>query len=695
MDTNFKILILILFIMSIKIISANNYILGGHEVDISEAPYQVQVELIGVNGSITHHCGGAIIGEEWIITSAHCVSNGLIPLNPSSLMIHAGTSIFSDNTIGQRINVEEVILHPYYAPFVYGEVVPTHDIALLRLSEPLEFNDNVKAITYATPQNTSLNEINPGNEVFITGWGETGNGSYSTTLQGAEMEIISNEEAQDIGGWPTGYIIDDSMISFFRPGRGASLGDGGGPAILISEDNLPILVGVASWGNNGISGQVYPSIYANIYQLSGFIDQNIYCDDLVVGITTETVNGEAKSQFCLGEDIILNGSMSTSVDSYIVTVQFLNSNGIDEQYAYQVTSPYVNLNDYFNNDFEFIDGINYKVSLSFNHPICGTVSKSLNFSYKDCCDQVIDASFNTEIRPIDGSSPLQYELSANSFEIYDFANPIHEWKLYISDNSNGGPYTLVDSYEGTMYNYQPVLNDKYYFLIHRVISECGEICYAISTCLDCPISQPIGCEILECEVSPPYNLSFNEFDNRILRWENNSPTGLYNLVIVWDDIKNCCPYSQAKPFKMEFQNLVETWFRLPDPPGDSYCFSWAVSSICANNIESWSGTKCDQLSNTQFSLKQVDENVEITVNPNPSIGRFANTDIKFNQTQTYSLKIYNLEGELIEQYSDILLKNGCCKLKIDKDRLKLRQSNIYIFKFITENLTITRKIIIN
>lgn len=42
-------------------------IIGGEEVDIKDAPYQVSLQFIG-----THICGGSIISELWILTTAYC-----------------------------------------------------------------------------------------------------------------------------------------------------------------------------------------------------------------------------------------------------------------------------------------------------------------------------------------------------------------------------------------------------------------------------------------------------------------------------------------------------------------------------------------------------------------------------------------------------------------------------------------------
>ena len=81
------------------------------------------------------YCGGSIISENVIMTAAHCV----VDIPKSKITVAIGHSNLTSNQI-KRFKVEQIVIHPKYE-FV------TNDIALLRLSENLAFDDSVQPIS--------------------------------------------------------------------------------------------------------------------------------------------------------------------------------------------------------------------------------------------------------------------------------------------------------------------------------------------------------------------------------------------------------------------------------------------------------------------------------------------------------------------------------------------------------------------
>lgn len=69
-------------------------------------------------------------------------------------------------------SIVEVIYHPNYNPISYD-----NDVALVRLSSPVPFNDFIRPVCLAANGSTFFTGI----ESWVTGWGKIGEGGQSTS----------------------------------------------------------------------------------------------------------------------------------------------------------------------------------------------------------------------------------------------------------------------------------------------------------------------------------------------------------------------------------------------------------------------------------------------------------------------------------------------------------------------------------
>lgn len=207
-------------------------IVNGKSIELSEAPWQVAILYM-------HEikCGGSILSERIILTAAHCLfEDELIP--PEDLSIRAGSKYWYNG--GQGIAVEN---YKYHKNWIIGK----HDIAILRLSQPLQYNSKVKSIAIAS-QSPKVNDI-----AFVSGWGTV---SYKKRidpydLQGVETSIVD---------------VSEELIATHSDGKGAFFGDSGGPLEVNGK-----LVGVVSGGSDPNSN----ALYSNVVNLKNWIDNAI------------------------------------------------------------------------------------------------------------------------------------------------------------------------------------------------------------------------------------------------------------------------------------------------------------------------------------------------------------------------------------------------------------------------------------
>lgn len=213
-------------------------------------PYQVLISG-GDDG------GGTIISKKWILTAGHIAVKG------SSLQMYAGVINRNNLATGQNRIYKQHRLHPQYT----GGQVPTHDISLIEVTQPFNYNGNVEAVKLASANNSAL--WNLGQLPKNTGFGRTSaGGPLSNELRQVNVQVTAvNNTTNKIraGG---------------NSGNDACQGDSGGPLI---NNNIQIGV-VTSGGTCGTGGDnMMVSKYLD------FITQTIHLlgtPDFICGNTT-------------------------------------------------------------------------------------------------------------------------------------------------------------------------------------------------------------------------------------------------------------------------------------------------------------------------------------------------------------------------------------------------------------------------
>lgn len=113
-------------------------------------------------------CGGVVVNDRWILTSARCVSE------ESPVSVRMGYYDITSTLIHEwllNIEVDETVVHPNFTLNLWRNDTPTahfiNDIALIKLKEQIPFNKNVKPVCLPDgPQAETLT-----GEALVAGWG--------------------------------------------------------------------------------------------------------------------------------------------------------------------------------------------------------------------------------------------------------------------------------------------------------------------------------------------------------------------------------------------------------------------------------------------------------------------------------------------------------------------------------------------
>ena len=215
-------------------------IVGGVEAVPNSWPWIVSLR------SGDHFCGGTLIDTRHVLTAAHCVSGSY----PGSLRIIAGLHQRLNTNTGrtQTVGVSRIFVHEQY-----NTATLAHDIAVLRLSCPVQLNDYVNLICLPGPD---PQESQP---VTAIGWGSTYRGSpLPSALRQVTMQVTN---AQARAAYPY-YFNAQRQIGAGVPytgGKDSCQGDSGGP-LMFNSNGVWHLSGVVSFGTDCARSN-YPGVY--------------------------------------------------------------------------------------------------------------------------------------------------------------------------------------------------------------------------------------------------------------------------------------------------------------------------------------------------------------------------------------------------------------------------------------------------
>ena len=218
-----------------------------------------------------HQCGGSIFTDRFIITAAHCF---MYDDHPESWTVFAGDHhLEQENADRQRMRVEAIKMHDGFT----GRPASKDDIALVKLAEPLQFNDLVGPVCLPS-RGQSFADID---DCFAAGWGDnrdTEHFELTPQLQQVREKLVDHAHCHSKHRQYNIMTNIDAakQICFGNGEKTACKGDSGGPLACKLYDRY-YLAGVTSFGHPRCRNAFgLPSVFTNVGHFTGWIGRSIY-----------------------------------------------------------------------------------------------------------------------------------------------------------------------------------------------------------------------------------------------------------------------------------------------------------------------------------------------------------------------------------------------------------------------------------
>ncbi|KAK6635231.1 hypothetical protein RUM44_000482 [Polyplax serrata] len=245
-------------------------VVGGEDADPVEWCWQVAL----INSLNQYLCGGALIGTQWVLTAAHCVTN--IVRSGDAIYIRVGDHDLTrkyGSPGAQTLRVATTYIHHNH-----NSQTLDNDIALLKLHGQAELRDGVCLVCLPARGVSQA----AGKRCTVTGYGYMGEaGPIPLRVREAEIPIVSDAECIRKINAVTEKIFILPASSFCaggEEGNDACQGDGGGP-LVCEDDGFYELAGLVSWGF-GCGRVNVPGVYVKVSSFIGWINQIISVNNL-------------------------------------------------------------------------------------------------------------------------------------------------------------------------------------------------------------------------------------------------------------------------------------------------------------------------------------------------------------------------------------------------------------------------------
>ncbi|MFJ9690770.1 serine protease [Kitasatospora sp. NPDC101183] len=210
----------------------------------------------GANPPHAYRCSGALIGNAWVVTAAHCLTG-----TAARARVILGAADESGSTGARAISTTRGnwIVHPQYDPATLA-----NDIALIHLPYPVTPDSRTSPVTRSTSTADYANS-----RIVVAGWGLLDDSTTSPVLHYVQTTVMPVADCSRY------YGLTSSMLCMDAHPGGSCQGDSGGPVTIYDVYGKPLLIGIVSFGGGGCANTL-PRVATRIGAFDSWIHQQTW-----------------------------------------------------------------------------------------------------------------------------------------------------------------------------------------------------------------------------------------------------------------------------------------------------------------------------------------------------------------------------------------------------------------------------------
>ncbi|XP_073327978.1 ovochymase-2 [Pagrus major] len=274
-------------------------VVGGAEATYGSHPW-----LVSLRNKGSHFCGGAILTDRWILTTAHCFAS-LSKEFLSGVRVVAGDfDLRVDDEEEQVLLIKSASVHEKY----HHSAPMSYDIALLELDQHIQFGARVKPICLPLPDEN----VPPETSCIVGGWGRMKEkGRLPAVLREVQLDLVDPAKCKHVLQTIKSSLLNQRparpqpaltvlCAGPERGGRDACQGDSGGPLVCPagSGGGHWVAMGITSWGkgcgrswgNNSSrppSRRGSPGVFTDVKLLLPWIKRKLREDQLLMSSSSD------------------------------------------------------------------------------------------------------------------------------------------------------------------------------------------------------------------------------------------------------------------------------------------------------------------------------------------------------------------------------------------------------------------------